>query len=357
MISITRQTRQGWKTYLYETMAMFQIGRPTQVRNASLAEIQEPDTPFQLDENGRRKKKAAWRAKKGKGGSKARLEKKKGERATSEFHKGAKSINQGKVVTAPAGAYGNEEEKLDGKILDGLDEVAEEYLKEAKWEGPLPKGWTPESREKFAKSLTGKTKGSPEGFVRECMKQMEGKGISDTGAFCASLKDRYVKSTEWRGEESMKYGDFFKKYEVMTEAVKKKVVDEIFDMVDQGKVNTDEEVYAMLRDHYKIKSGQEAYVKALRNQGAKITTVTEQEEEKAKETSEKEGGAKDKWTIADFKDQIEDWKKAGLDDESKLQGMIDRATEIAKKSTESAPGKATRAEVLGIMQGFMQKKG
>jgi len=86
-----------------------------------------------------------------------------------------------------------------------------------------------------------------------------------------------------------------------------------------------------------------------------ISKILEQEE-KAVETSEHEGGAKDKWTIKDFADQIQDWKKAGYTDEKKLQGMIDRATEIAKKSTESAPGKATRAEVLGILQKFFQKK-
>lgn len=67
---------------------------------------------------------------------------------------------------------------------------------------------------------------------------------------------------------------------------------------------------------------------------------------------------KEKWTLDDFKDQVDDWKKAGFDDESKLKGMLDRAVSIAKTTEKkgSPKGKAERHEILGIMQRFFQKK-
>jgi len=140
-------------------------------------------------------------------------------------------------------------------------------------------------------------------------------------------------------------------------AEKRKMFDELFRMLDAGRISTEIEVENYLESKgVKNPKEQNKFVKMLRKRGASIEGIREQEE-KAEPTSEKEGGAKDKWTIKDFADQIEEWKKAGFDDEKKLQGMIDRATEIAKESTESAPGKATRAEVLGILQGFMQEKG
>jgi len=64
----------------------------------------------------------------------------------------------------------------------------------AKWE-TMPEGWTDESRKKFWKSIGGD--------VKKCMKKMEGK-VSDTGAFCASLKDRIEGTTKWRGPEKPK---------------------------------------------------------------------------------------------------------------------------------------------------------
>jgi len=63
-----------------------------------------------------------------------------------------------------------------------------------KWEGPLPKGWTDESRKKFWDSLTSR---APKHKVTECIKRMDGK-LSNPGAFCASLADRVIPG--WREE-------------------------------------------------------------------------------------------------------------------------------------------------------------
>lgn len=58
-----------------------------------------------------------------------------------------------------------------------------------KWKG-MPGGWDAKSRKKFWESVGGS--------VTKCVEKMEGK-VDDAGAFCASLKDRVEKSTEWRG--------------------------------------------------------------------------------------------------------------------------------------------------------------
>jgi len=62
----------------------------------------------------------------------------------------------------------------------------------------LPRGWTKESLDKFARSLTRKTKRDPKGFVRECMRKLKGTPIKDPARFCASLKDQYLGTTMWR---------------------------------------------------------------------------------------------------------------------------------------------------------------
>lgn len=69
------------------------------------------------------------------------------------------------------------------------------------WEN-LPKGWTKKSVEKFARSLTGKTKDNPEGFFTKCYEKLEPE-LGDEGAkkLCASLKDEYLGTTEWRGKD------------------------------------------------------------------------------------------------------------------------------------------------------------
>lgn len=71
----------------------------------------------------------------------------------------------------------------------------------------LPKGWTQKSVEKFARSLTGKTKKDSHGFFDNCVRKMKDEsGFSEEGAkkFCASLKDQYLGTTKWRGEERQK---------------------------------------------------------------------------------------------------------------------------------------------------------
>jgi len=65
-----------------------------------------------------------------------------------------------------------------------------------KWES-LPKGWTQESAEKFWKTLTGR---ASKHKVSACIRKLEGK-VSDAGAFCASLADRILGTTKWRGED------------------------------------------------------------------------------------------------------------------------------------------------------------
>jgi len=78
------------------------------------------------------------------------------------------------------------------KMIDlRVDKIAASEVFADKWE-KMPKGWTDESRKKFWKSVGGD--------VKKCMKKMEGK-VSDTGAFCAALKDRIEGTTFWRGPE------------------------------------------------------------------------------------------------------------------------------------------------------------
>jgi len=64
-----------------------------------------------------------------------------------------------------------------------------------KWKGPLPKGWTDESRKKFWDSLTGR---APKHKVTQCIKKMQDTDITDPGAFCAALADRVIPG--WREE-------------------------------------------------------------------------------------------------------------------------------------------------------------
>lgn len=67
----------------------------------------------------------------------------------------------------------------------------------------LPDGWDEDSVESFARSLTDKTKDDSEGFFRACMDEVEDK-FDDPEAFCASLKDEYLDTTDWRGESASK---------------------------------------------------------------------------------------------------------------------------------------------------------
>jgi len=81
------------------------------------------------------------------------------------------------------------------RIANELDELARQKQAD-KWE-TMPKGWTDESRKSFWDSLTS---GAPKHKVTECMKKMEGK-VDDPGAFCASLADRVLGRTDWRGKK------------------------------------------------------------------------------------------------------------------------------------------------------------
>lgn len=92
-----------------------------------------------------------------------------------------------------------------GPITKGGVLASKAIAGESRWED-MPKGWTPASRAKFGKSLTGV---SPEceaaeddsmpGFVDKCMARI-GDHVDDPGAFCASLKDRISGTTHWRGK-------------------------------------------------------------------------------------------------------------------------------------------------------------
>lgn len=70
------------------------------------------------------------------------------------------------------------------------------------WEN-LPDGWDEDSLDSFARSLTDKTQDDSEGFFRACMDEVEDK-FDDPEAFCASLKDEYLDTTDWRGESTNK---------------------------------------------------------------------------------------------------------------------------------------------------------
>lgn len=71
-------------------------------------------------------------------------------------------------------------------------------LHEIGWDN-LPDGWDEDSLDSFARSLTDKTQDDSEGFFTACMDEVEDK-FDDPEAFCASLKDEYLDTTDWRGE-------------------------------------------------------------------------------------------------------------------------------------------------------------
>lgn len=68
-------------------------------------------------------------------------------------------------------------------------------LFQAAWES-LPKGWTEESLKSMWNTMTGDVKHK----VSSCMRKMEGK-VDDPGAFCASLADKILGRTDWRGPD------------------------------------------------------------------------------------------------------------------------------------------------------------
>lgn len=78
------------------------------------------------------------------------------------------------------------------------------YLNEKTGWDKLPKGWTKKSVEKFVKSLVGKDpEDKSDEFFTKCYKKMKDEdGFDEKGAkkFCASLKDEFYGTTEWRGK-------------------------------------------------------------------------------------------------------------------------------------------------------------
>jgi len=92
----------------------------------------------------------------------------------------------------------------DNGMCGECRKLCEEDDLDENWKG-APKGWTRKSIEKFARSLTRKTKGDSKGFVRACVRKMTGK-VDDPEAFCAGLKDEFLGKTTWRGKESVDTG-------------------------------------------------------------------------------------------------------------------------------------------------------
>jgi len=70
----------------------------------------------------------------------------------------------------------------------------------AQWE-KKPEGWNKESMKKYWETLTGDVKHK----VTKCIKKIEesDSGITDAGAFCASLADK-IEGTAWRHEPRKK---------------------------------------------------------------------------------------------------------------------------------------------------------
>ena len=60
-------------------------------------------------------------------------------------------------------------------------------------------------------------------------------------------------------------------------------------------------------------------------------------------------------TMNDLQDYMEDLKNAGFDNEEKLQGMVDRANEMAKEQVPNASEGEYKKAVVGILQSFVKK--
>ena len=93
-------------------------------------------------------------------------------------------------------------------------------LHEIGWDN-LPDGWDEDSLDSFARSLTDKTQDDSEGFFTACMDEVEDK-FDDPEAFCASLKDEYLGTTDWRGESTNKQTTNMK----LTESKLRKIIRE-----------------------------------------------------------------------------------------------------------------------------------
>lgn len=89
------------------------------------------------------------------------------------------------------------ESKLRQIVREEVQRLSED---EIGWDN-LPDGWDEDSLDSFAKNLTGQE--GEEGFFSACMDEVEDK-FDDPEAFCASLKDEYLDTTDWRGESTNK---------------------------------------------------------------------------------------------------------------------------------------------------------
>jgi len=75
---------------------------------------------------------------------------------------------------------------------------------------------------------------------------------------------------------------------------------------------------------------------------------------KIKEQASTKLGDKDAKAVKDeISDYVDELKKMGLDDEKKIEGMINKAIKLAKDSNGDD---ATVGDVLGIMQGFVKSE-
>lgn len=65
-----------------------------------------------------------------------------------------------------------------------------------------PKGWTKDSVQKFANSLSKDMKGGPKskGFFDKCVEKMKDR-VDNPEGLCASVKDEVYGSTMWRGKD------------------------------------------------------------------------------------------------------------------------------------------------------------
>ena len=86
--------------------------------------------------------------------------------------------------------------------------LEQKMLSEMGWD-KLPKGWTKQSIEKFARSLTGKAS-DEKGMWTECYEKLKDKpDFGEEGAkkFCSSLVDEIKGKTDWRTGPKGKHKD------------------------------------------------------------------------------------------------------------------------------------------------------
>lgn len=78
------------------------------------------------------------------------------------------------------------------KELENIEMVEALKVRRKRPWSQLPKGWTQKSLDKFARTLTNKTKRDHKGFFTECVKKISWTDIKDPDSFCAGLKNKYL---------------------------------------------------------------------------------------------------------------------------------------------------------------------